>query len=41
MIVVSMLSAVALLAAAYIFFAARAEAHRQEWRRQNRAYNLK
>lgn len=41
MIAVSLLSAVVVFAAAYIFLAARAEAHRQEWRRQNRAYNLK
>jgi hypothetical protein len=41
MMALGILTAAILLATAYSFVAARAEIRRQEWRRQNRAFNLK
>jgi hypothetical protein len=41
MVSLAILVTAILLATAYVFVEARAEVHRQEWRRQNRAYNLK
>lgn len=41
MVMLSIFIAAIALAAAYSIVTARAEVRRQEWRRQNRSYNLK